>query len=250
MPGRPGTLPWDFSTFTGLEPITTMSDNFGFLNNQINDSGAGFTSYAPDTGTANNLVVTLPSAPVAYEAGMMICTLPAFTSTGACVINVNSLGNVSIVNPGNQALSSNEISKNSLLTLIYDGTSFRIIGFCTKSFTVSTSATNITVPCDGATSVLVNVAFSGTAMGIALTHLSSGVPVLATYTNSGGVSRTISMSATTPGGGPYVISDIAAGSANGTGINNLVSTGITLAAGSAMMFTGMSYFGGQLLLSR
>ena len=67
MAGRPNALPWDFSTFTGNEPVTTLSDNFSSLNNIINDSGAGFTSYAIDTGTTNNLIVTLASAPVAYD---------------------------------------------------------------------------------------------------------------------------------------------------------------------------------------
>ena len=248
MAGRPGTLPWDMSTFTGSEPITRWSDNYNFLNNQINDSGVGFTSYAVDTGTQNNLVVTLPSAPLAYEAGMMVCTVPAFTNSGASVINVNSLGNVPIVNPANIALSGFEFSQNALLALVYDGTSFRIIGPCPKTIITTTSATSLTVECAGYTSVSVVVTFSGSSLLFVASHLAAGVPVNVTYVNISGASRTISMTATTPSGSAFgALNAVQAGSVNGGAFVSLISTGIGLLNSSAMSFNGVSMNGDLIL---
>jgi len=176
------------ATFSGNEPVTTLSDNFSFLNNQINDSGAGFTSYAVDTGTANNLIVTLPSAPVAYEAGMMVCTTPAFSSTGASVINVNSLGNVSITNAaGISLVNGGELSANAVVSLVYDGTKFRIIGPCALSVSGSAASGTQSVNCAGYSSVTVSktVTGAGTA-AINLQNLSRGVHFVITLSNASG----------------------------------------------------------------
>jgi hypothetical protein len=247
MAGRPGTLPWNMATFTGSEPVTTLSDNFSFLNNQINDSGAGFTSYAVDTGTANNMIVTLASAPVAYEAGMMVCTVPAFTSTGAAVINVNALGNVPIVNPANIALQGGEINKNSLISLVYDGTSFRIIGPCPLSILFSSSI-NHTVECAGYTSIFVRASFTATNVGVTLNHVSYGVPISVFLQNGGGASQTLAIALTDPSGTPFTTALAGpAGSASGAGWSNL---SYAINAGNAMMFIGNTYLTGNALFSR
>ena len=179
MAGRPGTLPWNMATFTGLEPATTLSDNFSFLNNQINDSGAGFTTFAVDTGSVNNLVVTLASAPVAYEAGMMVVTVPAFTNTGASVINVNALGNVSIVNAKSGALTGGELPLNFGVTLVYNGASFVIVGNQYQPVSQNyTTAANQTLLCDGASSIAVNYTANGNlgSKTLTLTGVRIGVP--------------------------------------------------------------------------
>jgi hypothetical protein len=230
MAGRPNSLPWNFATFTGNEPVTTLSDNFTSLNNIVNDSGAGWTSYAVDTGTANNLVVTLPSAPVAYEAGMMVCTRPVFTNTGASVINVNALGNVPIVNPANIALIGGEFSKNALLPLVYDGTSFRIIGPCPLSFNTSTAASSLTVECAGYTSIMINVGFSNSG-GFTLipAHLAQGVTIIISVTNTSGSPTNVAIIPTTPSGASYTtITGYKAGSASGVGQTTLGGSGTAI----------------------
>lgn len=252
MAGRPNALPWNFATFSGNEPVTTLSDNFNSLNNIINDSGAGFTSYAIDTGTANNLVVTLASPPVGYEAGMMVCTVPANTNTAASVINVNALGNVSIVSPANTALSGGEIAKNSLLTLVYDGTSFRIIGPNPLEISATYGSGNQTYECAGRTSVSVIAIYTGGAnVAILLNHLGSGVPVSITVVNSIGSTQTWFLSASTPAGVGYGLFDLVqAGAATGSPLVSAGSTGASIANGNAMVFTGISNAGGQIILSR
>lgn len=250
MAGRPGTLPWDMSTFTGSEPITRWSDNYSFLNNQINDSGAGFTNYAADTGTANNLIVTLPSAPVAYEAGMMVCVLVANNNTGASVINVNALGNVSILNPGGNALIGGELFAGVLVTLVYNGSAFLMLGPCARRIITTTAATTLTLDCHGCSSVAIHVVFTGGSMQIIPSHLAQGVPITAVYVNTSGASATISMVPTDPAGSVYgIVNAIQSGTANGTAIVDFIHTGIGLNNAASMMFTGASHTDGQLDLS-
>lgn len=216
MAGRPGALPWNVATFTGNEPVSRLSDNFNFLNAQINDSGAGFTNYAPDTGTANNLIVTLASAPVAYEAGMMVCTVPAFTSTGASVINVNALGNIPIVNPANVALQGGEISANALLTLVYDGTSFRIIGPCILAANFP-SVGSQSVNCAGYTSISISINYAVASSTLTLNHLGTGVPIFIVLTNSVGGASAFGIGATNAQGAAVTtVSVLQSGQANGT----------------------------------
>ena len=232
------------STFTGSEPITRWSDNYSFLNNQINDSGVGFTSYAVDTGTANNLIVTLASAPVAYEAGMMVCTNPAFTNTGASVINVNALGNIPIVNPANIALNGGEISFGSLLALIYDGTSFRILGPCplNRVLTGLTASTNVV--CAGATAIYINAAWgSGSGLTLTMQQVSYGVPIIVSITNQTGSSTNFSFGMTDPAGTSFTTINVIQGGQSGGAsyASILAGTGsFTLGNNTAMTFTGSS----------
>lgn len=239
------------ATFTGSEPVTTLSDNFNFLNNQINDSGTGFTTYAVDTGTASNLVVTLASAPVAYEAGMMVVTKPAFINTGATVINVNALGNVPIVNPANLALVGGELSVNVAVALVYDGTSFRIIGPCPKNVAIGGLTGNTTITCQGYTSVTANLAWtSGTNLTITLQGLSAGVPVDIVVTNGIGSTQSWFYTVTDPAGNAFTqISAYRSGAIGGSGLVNLVSTGITVNSAGAMCFSGMSDGSKQIVFS-
>ena len=222
--------------FTGAEPVTTLSDNFSFLNNQINDSGAGFTSYAVDTGTANNLIVTLSSAPVAYEAGMMVCTTPAFSSTGPSVINVNAVGNVNIVTPAGNPLLGGEISKSQLLTMVYDGTSFRIIGSCPAILSGTFASTQV-LECAGCTSALAACGFTAQPATVSLHHLGGGVPVTVRILNVSGVTGTFAIAGTNPAGGTYT--SVLAVTAGGVGsISNYVSAGFTLTNGQSRIFSG------------
>jgi hypothetical protein len=238
MAGRPGALPWNMATFSGNEPVTTLSDNFSFLNNQINDSGIGLTSYAIDTGTANNLVVTLASAPVAYETGMMVCTTVANTNTGATVINVNALGNVSVLNPGGIALTGNEISANALLTLVYNGSAFLMLGPCPR-ITSSTTASSINLNCTGCTSVSVNARFTALSQAVVLNHLSSGIPITIVITNVSGSTGGFSVQANDPSGTAFT--NISAVTAGGIGALASIQSGvgsISLTNNQSRVFTG------------
>jgi hypothetical protein len=96
--------------------------------------------YAPDTGTASNLVVTLSPAPTAYVAGMGIVVKVANTNTGASVINVNGLGNVSIVHRDGSQLVAGELLVGGMIGLMYDGNHFQLAWAATSPGTGSTGS--------------------------------------------------------------------------------------------------------------
>lgn len=82
--------------------------------------------YAADTGTPNNLVVTISPTPTAYGAGMQLVVKAANTNIAASFINVNGLGQVQIVHRDSTPLGYSEIFVGGLLGLVHDGTNFQL----------------------------------------------------------------------------------------------------------------------------
>lgn len=80
-----------------------------------------------DTGTQNNLVITMDPAPVAYTFGLCAFVKAGFAPTGPAVINVNGLGNKSIVDLTGQPITADQWAASSMLSLRYDGTNFQLI---------------------------------------------------------------------------------------------------------------------------
>ena len=89
MAGRPFTYPITFGTAVGTEPMSALDTQFAAVGSIVNDSAIGYNNYASDTGSANNYVLTLASAPSAYLAGMTVAFLPGNSNTGPSTINVN-----------------------------------------------------------------------------------------------------------------------------------------------------------------
>lgn len=91
---------------------------------------SGRLVYAADTGTADALAVTLPVAPASYAAGLLVTVKKAGSpnATPTPTLNVNSLGAKTIVRRNGSALAGGDLPGGGVLTLIYDGTSFRLLG--------------------------------------------------------------------------------------------------------------------------
>jgi hypothetical protein len=83
--------------------------------------------YGADTGTASNLVVTQAPAVTSYTAGMWVVTKAAAAPVGASVINVNALGNKSIMNVDGSAIGIGQWFTGSMLILWFDGTNFQLV---------------------------------------------------------------------------------------------------------------------------
>lgn len=75
-------------------------------------------------GSANAQTVTLSPAPTTYYAGMEIKFIPGNANTGACTLNVNSLGAKSIKTIEGEALSSGQLETSMIAHLLYNGTDF------------------------------------------------------------------------------------------------------------------------------
>jgi hypothetical protein len=85
-----------------------------------------------DTGTANNYVVTFVAGqpiPASYAVGMEVSFKALNANTGASVVNVNGLGNVTIRRANGVALSANDIVSGQFVVLRYDGTYFQMVNY-------------------------------------------------------------------------------------------------------------------------
>lgn len=81
-----------------------------------------------DTGTATALVVTLAPALTVYTKFMQLDVQVANNATGAATINVNGLGAKALVDKSGAPIIAGFWQTGDILSIIYDGTSFRVHG--------------------------------------------------------------------------------------------------------------------------
>ncbi len=77
----------------------------------------GQTIFAVDTGTKNNLVVSLAPALREYKSGVTLHIKAKFTNDGNVVVNVNGLGNIPVLRPSGAQLSPNDIPANGAIVI-------------------------------------------------------------------------------------------------------------------------------------
>lgn len=94
----------------------------------IKRSNVEINAYYASTGTATAQVLTYAQAAPSYLKGKRIAFFPNATNTGACTLNINSLGAKSILRQDGSALIAGDIVSGQLLEVYYDGTNFRING--------------------------------------------------------------------------------------------------------------------------
>jgi hypothetical protein len=98
---------------------------------QVGGGGAvvidGSLNYAADAQSNDTYVITLATAPIAYKAGMVIYFKANTANTGACTINVNSLGAKAIKKAVSTDPANNDILAGMMVHLVYDGTNFIIL---------------------------------------------------------------------------------------------------------------------------
>jgi hypothetical protein len=113
---------------------------FALLPNETRLS-RGTVNFAIDTGAANAFVVTLAQVPSGYVDGLLIVMLPITTNTGACTVNVNSLGVKSIKMPDSTDPISGEIRTGVPVEMRYS----TVTGYChlLKSTISFTSAADV-----------------------------------------------------------------------------------------------------------
>ena len=126
---KPLTAP---QAFSGLSPpwsLTQLDSNFSSIAAAINDS-ATYSNYLIDqSGAANSIVVNFPAGiTAAYTAGLLVQFKIAITCTGACTLNVNSLGATNLVNPDGSAMSPGQLQALGIYVAQYDGTQFQLLG--------------------------------------------------------------------------------------------------------------------------
>ncbi len=86
---------------------------------------SGSKNYASTSGT-DTYTATIAPAITAYSTGQQFNINFANINTGASTINMNGLGAKSIITPDGLALTGAELL--GIMTLVYNGTSFQILG--------------------------------------------------------------------------------------------------------------------------
>lgn len=87
----------------------------------------GAEKYAADAGANDTYVITLDPVPTSLTNGMVVHFKANTINTGACTLNVNSLGAKTIKKSYNVDLADGDIAANQLVSVIYDGTNFQMI---------------------------------------------------------------------------------------------------------------------------
>jgi len=137
-------LSFTFATQAGPIPLSDLDTNFGQLAAAVNDFGS-YNNYLVDSsGAANTITVTTPAnTTFSYVTGQLLQVLLANTNTSATVnINVNSLGNKTVVNQGQTNVGAGQLIAGTILLLQYNGTSFVLLSSGTSGLFASGSAAN------------------------------------------------------------------------------------------------------------
>lgn len=91
----------------------------------VDDVYKGYLATAAGT---NTYTATASPAITAYASGQRFYILFTNANTGAATLNLNSVGAVSIVKNGGEALVAGDIAAGQALELLYDGSEFQVIG--------------------------------------------------------------------------------------------------------------------------
>lgn len=120
----------DFDTTNNRLNVHNGSTAGGVNHVNCFDQQNSYFSYAGASGT-NALTVTLPVAPSSYNTGQTFTFKTASSNTGSVTLNVNSLGAKTIkkiFDGAKSDLSSGDLISGQMVTVIYDGTDFQIVG--------------------------------------------------------------------------------------------------------------------------
>jgi len=99
-----------------------------------------FHDYAADAGSTDAYAITLTPAPSAYATGQVFVFKANTANTGACTLNVNSLGATTIKKDVSSDLATGDILANQIVTVVYDGTNFQLVSSVSGVVSSSVSA--------------------------------------------------------------------------------------------------------------
>lgn len=132
-----GTATGGTSARLAINPNTLKSSDYGTR------IYGRYGDYAADAGANDTYVITLAPVPSAYTTGMEVSFRANTINTGACTINVNSLGAQTIKKGGTTDLADGDLVAGRIYDLVYDGTNFQVKDAATLNKKVSQSGSEI-----------------------------------------------------------------------------------------------------------
>lgn len=205
----------------------------------------GQLNYADDTGTAGNLVMTLPRAPAAYVKGMRL-SIKLLNIIGAgATINVNGLGAVAMNYRGGLAIQQGDFAAGDILEMVHDGTVMQV-QTPTSSMIIDTALT-LTIGVDFSTLALAMAWLSRrriSATGSVNIVLPSGITAVGsgvtTLQHPDGLRISITGAALTGGGFPTDANITITGYSSGARTTDIAAALVVLRARipTELQFTG------------
>ena len=116
-------LPMATYRHTGVGDASALTDYASA--NQVVDNALTFGG-TNATGT-DAYAVSLPISPGAYAAGLRVQFITDVANTGACTLNVNSLGATSIVLLDGGSPATGQIKAGHVVDVLYDGTNWVLL---------------------------------------------------------------------------------------------------------------------------
>lgn len=98
--------------------------------------------YAVDAVGTDSYAITVTPAPVAYVAGQTFTFKAGTANTGACTLNVNTLGAKAIKKNYNSDLVTGDILANQVIQVCYDGTNMQVVSHVSANFVNGTTTKN------------------------------------------------------------------------------------------------------------
>lgn len=83
--------------------------------------------YAEDGGASDAYAASLPNAPSGYTSGMVVHFKANTANSAGATLNVNGLGAKNILTKEGSTIRTGTIMANDIVSVIYDGTSFRLL---------------------------------------------------------------------------------------------------------------------------
>lgn len=123
------SLPTVLANLTaGNQPLSLIDGDLTTLRDPLLSLGT-FSNYYQDTGAANAYAITVSSPQtVSQVAGLSVQFLAANANTGASTFQINALAVKNILNADGSALTANQIPKNGLVNIMFDGTQYMLLG--------------------------------------------------------------------------------------------------------------------------
>jgi hypothetical protein len=127
---KPVIIPNTFQTQAGPIPLAQFDADYTAISAVVNDFGT-YGNYLLDTGAVNTWVASIPaSTTFSLVAGVPVQVKVAVTTTSTTpTLNVNGTGAKTIVQADGSAPPAGQFIAGQIVSLIYDGTNYRAMGF-------------------------------------------------------------------------------------------------------------------------
>lgn len=166
---NPGT---DGSNIVGYYDVLASAQTT--VHNQLQLLTSNLRLFGTDSGSVNALALTIASNTATYIPNMVIAIIVANTNTSAATINFNGLGIVNIKTMSGASLSGGELIAGNLVTMIYDGTNFRLAFPISKTVIQTFTASGTYTPTPGMRTCIIECLGAGGGGGGAANSSGSG----------------------------------------------------------------------------